>query len=144
VLRGGAGADILAGGANDDTLAGGTGSDRLDGGLGNDIFVFDTVINGTDIDSVVNFTAAGIAGGDVLHLDDAVFTALSAGSLAAQAFESGTTGIATAASTRVIYNTSTGDLFYDADGSAAGVAALQFATLLTKPAGLSAGDFLIV
>jgi Ca2+-binding RTX toxin-like protein len=143
ILAGGAGGDVLAGGANDDTLSGGTGSDRLDGGLGNDLFVFDTAVNGVDIDTVVSFAGAGIAGGDALHLDDAVFTALSPGALSALAFESGTTGLATAATTRIVYDTASGALYYDADGNAAGAAALQFATLLSKPAGLSAGDFLV-
>jgi Ca2+-binding RTX toxin-like protein len=46
-----------------------------------------------------------------------------------------------------IYNTTTGDLYYDADGKG-GKAAIHFATLTdgsrTPPQHLDAGDFLIV
>lgn len=42
----------------------------------------------------------------------------------------------------ILYNTTTGALLYDADGSGQGVA-VQFATLTTKPQ-VGAGDFLVV
>jgi Ca2+-binding RTX toxin-like protein len=58
-------------------------------------------------------------------------------------FESGTTDVATASTTRLIYNSSSGALFYDQDGNGATYSPVQFATLATHPA-LTAGDFLVV
>ena len=46
------------------------------------------------------------------------------------------------ASDRIIYDTATGDLYYDSDGIN-GAAAIKFATLDNIPLNLSAGDFLV-
>jgi Ca2+-binding RTX toxin-like protein len=46
------------------------------------------------------------------------------------------------ANDRIVYNQTTGQLFYDADGSGGG-AAIHFATLLGAPA-LGAGDFTMI
>ena len=77
---------------------------------------------------------------DKIYLDNAVFGVLADGALAAGAFRSGTA--AADADDRIIYNSATGALFYDADGNGAG-AAVQFATLSTGLA-LSASDFLVI
>ena len=60
-------------------------------------------------------------------MDDAIFTGLAAGSLAASGFLSGAglTSAATAAQ-RVVYNTTTGDIYYDSDG-VGGAASQRFA-----------------
>jgi Ca2+-binding RTX toxin-like protein len=42
-----------------------------------------------------------------------------------------------------VYNSTTGALFYDEDGSDAGFTAVQFATLTGAPA-LAAGDLLVI
>ena len=44
---------------------------------------------------------------------------------------------------RIIYDTTTGKLYYDADGNLPGASAVQFALLTTHPT-LTAGDFVIV
>jgi serralysin len=60
--------------------------------------------------------------------------------LAAGAFKAG--ALATDADDRIIYNTTTGALLYDADGTGA-TAAVQFATLTGTPA-LNNTEFLII
>ena len=46
------------------------------------------------------------------------------------------------ANDRVVYNTSTGQLYYDADGNGAGAAEI-FATLTTKPV-ITASDIVVI
>ena len=119
VLRGGAGNDQLLGLGENDTLTGGTGNDQ---------FVFSTTPSADNIDRVTDFTA----GQDQLVLDALVFTGLNLHNQALDAamFRSGA-GITTAADAddHVIFNTSNGALYYDADG-AGGAAAVQFATIV--------------
>jgi Ca2+-binding RTX toxin-like protein len=123
-LFGAGGNDTLLGGVGNDQLDGSNGNDRLTGGAGADKFVFSTALNATGVDQILDFNVAE----DVIWLDDAVFTAIGTGVLAASAF---TTGSAAAdASDRIIYDPTNGALYYDADGSGAG-AAVQIATLTT-------------
>jgi len=144
-LLGEAGNDVLLGGRGADVLIGGAGNDRLDGGPGRDAYVFNSKLNAnTNVDSIVSFEGAGATRGDVIRLDDLVFKALTPGRLAASAFETGTDNVANNATTRIIYNTDTGDLFYDADGSGGGAAAIKFAVLLNKPAELNHTDFVVI
>jgi Ca2+-binding RTX toxin-like protein len=80
-----------------------------------------------------------------MRLDDDIFTGLGtpAGStLNAAAFVANASGSATAAAHRIVYNTSNGELYYDADGNAAGLAVL-FATLDGAPS-ISASDFFVI
>jgi Ca2+-binding RTX toxin-like protein len=72
-------------------------------------------------------------------LSRSVFAAAGYDALANSAF---TLGTATTAAHRIVYNQSTGDLFYDADG-AGGVAAIKFAVIATH-AQLSAASFQIL
>ena len=77
-LFGGQGADFLSGGAGDDELEGEEGADTLEGGGGDDQFNFFTSSFQPDStfaarDVVLDFSGAGVAGGDVIQLsgDDA-------------------------------------------------------------------------
>lgn len=136
-LTGGAGIDNLQGRAGNDTLSGGLGADVLIGGSEADIFVFDSALGGGNIDAVNDFAV----GTDTIRLDRAIFDDLAAGStLATGAFHTGTQ--AQDAQDRIIYNSATGALFYDADGNGGG-AAVQFATL-ANGLNLSAATFSIV
>jgi Ca2+-binding RTX toxin-like protein len=136
-LLGGNGSDTLLGGNGADTLLGGGGNDTLTGGGGPDAFVFNTALNAAgNVDEVTDFNVAD----DIFHLDNAVFSTLPAGTLAASAFRVG--AAAADASDRVVYNSATGALMYDADGIG-GVAAVQFAQLGSGLA-LTNSDFLIV
>jgi serralysin len=137
-LSGGGGDDVLRGRGGNDRLAGGAGNDTLTGGAGPDNFVFNTALNAaSNIDSVKDF-AHGV---DVISLENAVFTALSAvGRLAASAFFAG--AAAHDADDRVVYNSASGALTYDSNGSASG-GAVQFAKLAAGLT-LSAADFLVI
>ena len=70
-----------------------------------------------------------------------LFTALTTGLLSAVAFRSGAAAVD--GDDRIIYNSVSGALYYDADG-AGGVAQVQFATLVSLPTGLTNADFLVV
>ena len=125
-LDGGAGNDSLTGGNGDDFLIGGNGNDTLTGGNGNDHFVFNFAPNATtNKDTIIDFEP----GTDELQFSKAIFTKLgSVGELTAAEFWSGTAARDT--SDRIIYNESTGALYYDADGTGA-IAAVQVAIIGT-------------
>ena len=130
----------IFGNAGANTINGRGGNDTLTAGAGNDILVFNTALNGaTNVDSIADFDISA----DSIHIDNAVFTALAAtGVLAASAFRD----IAAApkdASDRIIYNSGTGNLYYDADGSGIAFGNVKFAALVGTPA-LTAADFLVI
>ncbi|CAK0765927.1 serralysin [Gammaproteobacteria bacterium] len=139
ILDGGAGNDTLIGSAGNDILIGGMGSDKLTGGLGNDIFRFNTALAGSR-DTITDYNVAN----DTIQLENSIFRSLTTtGQLVTGSFHSGA-GVTTAADANdfVIYNSTTGALYYDADGNGAG-AAIQFATLSTGLS-LTSADFLII
>jgi Ca2+-binding RTX toxin-like protein len=127
LLDGGAGDDTLKGQGGDDTLLGGAGNDILNSGLGRDVlsggagadhFVFNfAVASGTNVDQIVDF----VKGQDVIDLSTAIFSAAGAPgtALAASDFVTGPAAVAHDASDHIIHDTSTGMLYYDADGSGA-------------------------
>jgi Ca2+-binding RTX toxin-like protein len=127
-LDGGAGDDVLVGGTGNDTLLGGLGNDTLSGGIGNDVFVFNTAI-GNNVDTIVDFTT----GSDKIQLSKSIFANAGAtGNLTNNAFWSAAGAVkGHDADDRVVYNTTTGALYYDADGSGS-VAAVQIAILGTS------------
>ena len=133
-MTGNSGRNFLDGRGGNDTLAGGTGIDTLNGGVGSDLFVF-SEMGTANADAINGFISAE----DDLAFDDAVFSGLTGPG----AFRSGA-GLSAGqdADDRVIYNASTGQLYYDADGSGAGGSQLV-ATLGGAP-GLTAGDITIV
>jgi Ca2+-binding RTX toxin-like protein len=136
-LSGNAGADILSGGGGADQLAGGTGNDTLTGGTGHDNFLFNSALNAvSNVDHIVDFTAVD----DTIVLDQTIFAAVATGTLAASAFFSGTA--AHDADDRIIYDSATGKIYYDADGNGAG-AKLLFAQV-TAGSLLTNADFSVV
>ena len=52
--------------------------------------------------------------------------------------------MAATAAGRIVYDTTTGDLYYDPDGNATSGDAVLFGVLATDPDGLSAADFTVV
>ena len=83
---------------------------------------------------------------DTIRLENAIFNKLVGANnttLSAAQFFKGTA--AHDLDDRIIYNSATGALFYDADGNkAGGVAAIQFATLTTHPTTVTNADFFII
>lgn len=80
---------------------------------------------------------------DTIWLENAIFTALTTtGALASTAFVANTSGLAADASDRVIYETDTGMLYYDSNGSAAGGRVLI--ADLDPGLGLTALDFSVI
>ncbi len=135
-LIGGLGTDTLVGGTGNDSLTGGGSSDKLTGGTGKDRFVFNSKTEGKDtitdfsvIDDTIYLSAASFGGG------------LAAGAvITAAQFRLGSA--AGDSSDRLIYNKSTGGLFFDIDGTGATVQ-LQFATLSTSLA-MTNNDIFVV
>lgn len=119
-------ANIIIGNAGVNLLDGRGGNDILYGLGGVDYFAFSSTPNGaTNIDTIADFTTAD----DTIFLDDAIFTALTAGFLASGAFRSGNGAqSASNGAEQIIHDALTGDLYYDADG-AGGLAAVRFANI---------------
>ncbi|WP_176752436.1 VCBS domain-containing protein [Pelistega sp. MC2] len=143
-LYGGLDNDTLNGGDGDDYLVGGAGKDTLTGGAGADTFVFAALLltNGNNVDTITDFQT----GVDKIALSSLFFDG---GLVAADALgdqvafvSSGTDPVANEAKPTILYNSSTGVLSYDADGSVSGDA-VQFATL-TGSLALQGSDFIII
>ncbi|MDP9964697.1 VCBS repeat-containing protein [Variovorax paradoxus] len=138
-LRGGGGNDVINGLAGDDRIVSGAGADILTGGADNDTFVFDSAPNA--VDSVTDFDASGsAASGDLIELSRGTFTTLTTASgstLSAAEFASlngGGAGDAVGAGVHVIYDSATGNLYYDADGLGAANRTLVATLTLSNPA----------
>lgn len=129
-------AQYIYGNAGSNVVDGKGGADNLLGLDGADTFAFTTALGGGNVDSIRDFEQ----GLDRIALDDAVFTGLTPGSLPAAAFVIGPA--AQDANDRIIYDSTSGALYFDADG-AGGAAAVQFASISGLPA-LSAADFVVV
>ena len=134
VMLGGAGWDLLYGGDGNDRLSGGNGNDFLHGGFGkdtltgdagNDVFVME-MFGDANVNTITDFDTLA----DMIWLDRSVgFGSLELGDLAASAFNYGPQ--ASEADDRIIYQWSTGKLFYDPDG-AGGVDAYLFAQVAAQ------------
>jgi serralysin len=139
VLTGNNADNILVGKAGNDRLLGGNGNDALVGGVGADTFAFGNPAEGID---TINDFAVGV---DKIGIFASGFGAgLSAGvALNNDRFLSVTTDAASTIGDRVfVYNSTTGGLYFDGDGAAAGLA-VQFA-ILAPNLNLTAADFTIV
>ena len=110
----------LVGSAHNDIISGGTGNDTLTGGGGIDKFLFNTAPNtSTNHDTVTDFVHTT----DLLQFSHAIFSAITA--WASNEFYSAAGATHGHISTdRIVYNTTTGNLYYDADGSGSGAAVL--------------------
>ncbi len=146
-FTGGGGNDLFA--VEDwsyDTLNGGLGNDTLAGGDGYDIFMFNTTLGASNVDVVQDFDTAY----DDLYLSSTIFTPLSTGWLSASNFLyiSGAPSGGGDGNDYLQYDTSSGNLYYVADG-VGGSGGTLFATLYldepggTTPATLNVSDIYI-
>ena len=137
------GNDRVLGGNGNDKINGGPGKDHLKGGTGKDTFIFADPLNKTrNLDTISDFTVAD----DSIWLDNAIFQKLGTGTLSRPGllnksfFTIGDK--ARDSNDYLIYNKTTGYLYYDADASGKG-AAVAFAKL-SPNLGLSSLDFYII
>lgn len=138
IIRGNNAVNSLNGSGGNDTLNGGLGNDTMIGGSGQDRFVFNTTLGATNVDRITDFNVID----DTIALENLVFLGLGAGALAASAFAANLTGNAADGTDRIIYETDTGKLFFDRDGTGL-IAKVQFATLAIN-LGLTHSDFVII
>jgi Ca2+-binding RTX toxin-like protein len=116
-------------GDGNDTIRGGLGQDTLFGSSGSDVYVFDVAPGEANADEVLSFDKFPDWGElDRLFLDDSVMPALGATGQMSEDDDrfyaaAGATGGADGED-RVVYDTDTGRLYYDADGSGLGGAQL--------------------
>jgi Ca2+-binding RTX toxin-like protein len=128
--------DKLNGGPGNDVLDGGTGRNVLTGGPGADRFVFDTAVGPGNLDRITDFKH----GQDKLMLSKAIFGNLT---VAATTFFAGPGATAAhTAAERIIYNKTTGGLYFDADGQG-GAAPVEFAVLVHHPQ-VTIHDFAVI
>ena len=136
-LFGGGGNDVINGEEADDWIDGGSGNDQLLGGEGADRFAFTVEPGAPNADTLNDFVSAD----DQITLEGFVHANLGpSGPFTAgdARFAADSTGIARDSDDRVVYNTSTGELWYDADGN--GAAARQLIALLNGAPTLAATD----
>ncbi len=127
-ITGNSGRNVLRGEAGHDTLNGGLGNDRLLGGTGKDVFVFDTKLSrSTNLDVITKYNVKD----DTIKLDNAIFKKLGSktGKLKEAFFE--VSAVADDRNDYILYDSKSGYLRYDADGSGKG-AAIAFAKLAPK------------
>lgn len=134
--------DAIFGLGGNDTLNGLLGNDLLDGGSGRDNFVFSTTLSAENIDILSNFNSRD----DTIRLENAIFSSLNkTGSLSAANFVSNVGGVAQDSNDYILYDTSSGSLYYDSDGNGAGLA-IMFAEIdLNNLIGnLTRSDFVVI
>jgi Ca2+-binding RTX toxin-like protein len=142
--------NVLRGGAGNDTLKGLVGNDTLYGGAGYDKFYFDgaaltgamTVAKLLGKDTIADFTKTQ----DKIVLSKATFSKMTSANGAILNFATAADDTAAGKlSAAIVYNTTTGNLFYNSDGVTAGFGANggNFATVTARPL-LAASDFSVV
>jgi hypothetical protein len=136
IVDGGAGGDALDGKGGLDVLTGGTGA-------GVDKFVFSTALNSnTNWDTITDFHR----GEDKIVLDDTIFTSVVGSGITDGEIKVVSSGHSAAGGGHIVYNSTDGTLWYDANGTAGGE--MQFAELDLigggHPASVTTSDFILL
>ena len=147
IYTGGTGNDTITGGTNQsDFLTGGLGNDSINTGTGGtaDFVLFNTPLNSaTNVDTITNFNrTGGGAAVDRIILDRSIFKDISAtynsstpsviGAVNASNIQNGTSATPLNPNTRLIYQTTTGNLYYDQDGSGTTYGTTLFARIFSN------------
>ena len=140
----GSGDDTVAGQNGTDQIHGETGNDTLIGGGGNDTFYFDTALDAvTNVDTITDFNASA----DLIALSKGTFAdlttpsgTLSAAEFATLAGSGGTNSVG--AGVHIIYDSTTGNLYYDSDGGSS-LNRTLFATLTGVSGTLDQNDITV-
>jgi Ca2+-binding RTX toxin-like protein len=148
-IYGGEGKDVITGGNGNDTLVTGQGNDILTGGAGNDVFSFQAPAGLLGYDAAVVGTSTitdFASGSDQIGISACLiggfgyYGALQAADFASVSNEAEYND-AICGNAKIIYNSSNGNLFYNANGADAGLGnGSQFATVQGAPA-LTTSDF---
>ncbi len=127
------------GGTGKHSLNGAGGNDVLTGGAGLDVFQFSSALNAvSNVDRITDLNVVD----DRIQLANAGFTKPTAlGVLSVNNFRANLGGTAVDADDYILYDTDSGQLYYDADGSGAG-ARILIATLTGLPV-LTAADIFV-
>ena len=130
------GDDVLMGRGGNDTLVGAGGDDWLTGGAGNDMFQFDYGSRGNTADVITDFTS----GADKLAF---IGYAFGLSTLVPLKLVTGANPLPTEIAPTFLFETDTGRLWFDADGSA-DYAEAEYIALLQGVTSLSTSDFVIL
>lgn len=136
-IYGWGGNDTINAGTGNDVIYGGAGNDRLTGGAGYDIFVFDNKLSkSSNVDIITDFNSAQ----DTIYLSRKIFSKITKkGYLTKSAFK---VGNSFDKDDKIVYQKSSGGLFYDADGSGSKYKYVQFG-LIQANLSLSYKDFIV-
>ncbi len=128
----------MVGNQGHNRLDGKGGWDRLTGGAGTDTFLFTTALGTDNFDRITDYNVAD----DRIWIDDAVFAGLSTGVLSASAFRAHSSGQAQDADDRIIYDTDSGYLYFDVDGT--GSAGRIYFAQVDAGLSMTASEFLVI
>jgi cysteinyl-tRNA synthetase, unknown class len=137
------GNDRLLGGRGDDRLAGDQGNDKLTGGSGRDTFVYENFApQDLGRDRITDFEV----GTDKIELHLDIFSQLSPGqTLNSEEFAVvDSRRAATRSDALIVYDSSSGNLYYNANGSERGLGEGAIIANLSNHPNLSASDFTLV
>lgn len=131
--------NTILGNSAKNVINGGLGNDILTGGNSADTFQFNTALNSsTNVDTITDF----VHGTDKIQLSRSIMSSLNSGTKLNPLDFALSTAVLDA-SDRIIYDQSSGALYYDADGSGA-VAAIQIAIIgVETHATLTPTDFIL-
>ncbi|MEH2369399.1 beta strand repeat-containing protein [Nostoc sp.] len=146
IINGNSGDDLLRGGEGNDTLIGGRGNDVLIGGVGADFFVYNSNAEFTTtvvgVDTITDFNSSE---GDKIVLDKTTFGALASatGTGFSNPNDFQITNLAGTSTAKIVYDSVSGQLFYNPQGSAAGFGSGGLFATLTGAPTLTASDFVL-